>query len=139
MKVREFRLRDYVEVSDLWEKSSFGTSRGDGLGEIRRKLKRDPELFLVAEEDGRVVGSVLGAWDGRRGWLYHLGVLPEYKRKGVATRLVQEVERRMRRKGVLKVNAVVYNRNRASFAFFKRLGYQADKSMTFHGKVLRED
>lgn len=103
---------------------------------IRIKLARDPELFLVVERDGKIVGSVMGAWDGRRGWLYHLGVLPGYQREGVARRLVAEVERKMKRKGVLKVNALVCRWNRKSLAFFKEMGYLADRRTIHHGKIL---
>lgn len=107
------------------------------MEEIRVKLERDPDLFLVAEEDGRIVGSVMGAWDGRRGWLYHLGVLPGHQKRGIATQLVKEVEKRMRRKGVVKVNAAVYETNRPSLTFFKNMGYAADRTSVFYGKILR--
>ena len=93
----------------------------------------------MAELDGVLVGTVLGAWDGRRGWIYHLGINPKYQRTGLGTRLVAEVEARMKSKGVLKVNALIYNTNENSIAFFKKIGYQHDETTTIHGKILRED
>ncbi|QQG48837.1 MAG: GNAT family acetyltransferase [archaeon] len=138
-RLRGFRMDDYEEVRGVWDKSGLKASRGDGREEVRKKLRRDRELFLVAEEGGRIVGTVLGAWDGRRGWIYHLGVLPEYQRRGIARELVTEVEKRMRRKGVSKVNAVVFSWNGASLAFFDEMGYGHHEALTLHGKVLRED
>lgn len=107
------------------------------MTEVQIKVRRDPDLFVVAELDGKIVGSVMGAWDGRRGWLYHVGVLPEHQRTGVATRLVREVERRMRAKGIIKVNAIIYKWNRRSLAFFRRSGYDVDRTTVHAGKFLR--
>jgi ribosomal protein S18 acetylase RimI-like enzyme len=123
LKVREFKIDDYEEVAKLWMDSGLGFRLGDDEDSVKTKLSRDPDLFLVAEEGGRIVGSAMGAWDGRRGWIYHLCVLPGSRRKGVATRLVDELEDRMRRKGVLKVNGLIYSWNRASLSFFSKKGY----------------
>lgn len=139
MKVRQFAMEDYDEVRALWEESGLEIRPGDSEKEIRSKISRDPDLFLVAEEGGRIVGTVMGAWDGRRGWLYHLGVLPSHQRKGVASALVGEAEARMKAKGVLKVNAIVYRTNVKSLGFFGRAGYTADERSLIHGKMLAEE
>ncbi|MGD0636512.1 MAG: GNAT family N-acetyltransferase [Nitrososphaerales archaeon] len=123
MKVRTFRLSDYSGVVAVWSEAGLEFRPGDSEEEIRAKVQRDPELFLVAEDGGRIVGSVMGAWDGRRGWIYHLGVLPTRQREGVATRLVRELESRMKKKGVLKVNALIFGWNDASIEFFSKSGY----------------
>lgn len=136
MKVREFRMRDYDQVRRVWVESGLEIRPGDSRGEVKRKISRDRELFLVAEEEGAVVGTAMGAWDGRRGWIYHLGVLPSHQRRGVASRMVREVERRMRAKGVPKVNAIVYDDNTASLSLFRGLGYAADRRSVLHGKLL---
>ena len=65
----------------------------------------------------------MGAWDGRRGWIYHLGVRPRHQRRSVGTRLIREVETRMKRKGVLKVNALIFPWNESSIRFFSKIGY----------------
>ena len=79
----------------------------------------------------------MGAWDGRRGWIYHLGVLPAFQRNGIARRMVEELERRMRAKGILKVNASIYKWNKRSLAFFKSNGYEVDNKTVHVGKYLR--
>ena len=123
MKVRTFDISDYPKVVEVWSEAGLEFRPGDEIEEIRTKIQRDPELFLVAEEKGRIVGSVMGAWDGRRGWIYHLGVRPDYRRKKVATKLIREVESRMRKKGVLKVNALIFAWNDQSVEFFSKNGY----------------
>jgi ribosomal protein S18 acetylase RimI-like enzyme len=123
MKVRTFAIRDYPEVRSLWIASGLEIRSGDELEGVRRKLARDRELFLVAEDEGEIVGTVMGAWDGRRGWMYHLGVRPDRHRTGVATRMVHELEARMRKIGVPKVNALIYPWNEASLEFFASAGY----------------
>lgn len=139
MRVRAFAMKDYDEVRALWAASGLEFRPGDSKAEVRRKVTRDPELFLVAVEDGRIVGTVMGAWDGRRGWIYHLGVLPEFQRRGVASAMVVEVEERMRRKGVLKSNAAVFEWNDKSKSFFESMGYSPDLETVKYGKWLTRD
>ena len=123
LKVRTFAMGDYPEVRKLWVASGLEIRPGDEPQGIARKLTRDRELFLVAEEDGKIVGTIMGAWDGRRGWMYHLGVQPERQRMGVATRLVRELEARMMKLGIPKVNALIYPSNVVSVKFFTSAGY----------------
>src|SRR6266540_1333989 len=82
MKIREFKIDDYPVVRNLWLATGLILRPGDELEDIKLKLQRDPDLFLVAEQVDEIVGSVIGGWDGRRGWIYHLSVKPEHQRKG---------------------------------------------------------
>jgi ribosomal protein S18 acetylase RimI-like enzyme len=134
--LRNFQMRDYDNVVRLWKTSGLEIRPGDERAQIRKKLERDPELFLVAEENGSLVGTVLGSWDGRRGWIHHLAIRPSKQRTGLGTLLVGEVEKRMRRKGVLKVNAIVYRTNKKSINFFKKNGYEHHAEDLFFGKML---
>ncbi len=136
MRIRKFRLKDYDSVLNLWKESGLLFRPGDRIEEIAQKIKRDPELFLIGEEKGSIVATVLGAWDGRRGWIYHLAVGPGLQGKGLGTKLIGELEKRMKRKGVLKVNAIVYHDNLKSIGFFKKLGYQLDDRSLIFGKHL---
>ncbi|HUH82782.1 MAG TPA: GNAT family N-acetyltransferase [Nitrososphaerales archaeon] len=136
VRIREFSMKDYDLVRKVWEDSGLEIRPGDSKPDVRRKLTRDRGLFLVAEDQGVIVGTTMGAWDGRRGWIYHLGVLPEYRRRGVASRLVREVERRMKDMGVLKVNAIVYDDNTPSLTLFRKMGFIPDRKSVLHGKLL---
>jgi ribosomal protein S18 acetylase RimI-like enzyme len=136
MKIREFKIEDYQIVRDLWQTAGLTLRPGDELDDVRLKLQRDPDLFLVAEEDERILGSVIGGWDGRRGWIYHLAVNPEHQRKGIGMGLVREVEKRLIAKGAKKVNAQVYKWNERSSEFFKAIGYEAQPDLIMIGKQL---
>ena len=136
--IEKFRLDDYDSVRSLWKGAGLDFSPGDELPQLKRKLRRDPELFLVAREKGSVVGAVLGGWDGRRGWVYHLAVSKSARRRGVATKLLQELEARMGAKGVLKVNAIVYDWNVASLALFELNGFKRQDGQVVVGKYLTQ-
>ncbi len=135
MKIREFELNDYDAVIKIWEEAGLTLKPSDELSEIKRKLERDSDLFLVAEEDGQVVGAVIGAWDGRRGWIYHLAVSPSAQKQGIGLQLMEELETRMRQKGVYKVNLLVERNNSKVINFYERLGYEID-DIIFMGKKL---
>ena len=102
------------------------------------KLQRDPDLFLVAEDDHQILGVVLGAWDGRRGWINHLAVRSDHRRSGIGKSLVKELERRLAGKGALKVNAQIYKSNRVSVEFFKMLSYEVHSDLIMVGRNLRQ-
>jgi ribosomal protein S18 acetylase RimI-like enzyme len=137
IQIRKFRLSDYEEVVNLWQKTGLVLRPGDDLEGIGLKLKRDRDLFLIAEKDHKIVGVVMGAWDGRRGWINHLAVSPNFQRLGVGRSLLDEVERRLASKGALKVNAQVHKRNKVSLDFFGALGYEVHADLLMVGKTLR--
>ena len=114
LQIREFQLGDYEEVVELWKACGIILRPGDELDGIKLKLQRDQDLFLVAENDQQILGVVLGAWDGRRGWINHLAVRSGHRRSGVGKALVRELERRLAKKGALKVNAQIYKSNKQS-------------------------
>jgi ribosomal protein S18 acetylase RimI-like enzyme len=136
--IRPFTMQDYEAVFGLWATAGTGVTLrpSDQPGEVQKKLTRDPDLFLVAEEDGRVVGVIIGAWDGRRGWLHHLAVHPAYRRQGIATQLVHEVEQRLKAKGCLKVNLLLFRDNEAARLLYERLGYTVMSPLVAMGKEL---
>jgi len=138
MKIREFKIQDYTIVRTLWQVAGLILRPGDELEDVKLKLQRDPDLFLVAEQFDEIVGSVIGGWDGRRGWIYHLAVKPEHQRKGIGMGLVREVEKRLVAKGAKKVNAQVYKWNEQSYEFFRALGYESQPDLMMIGKQLRK-
>jgi GNAT superfamily N-acetyltransferase len=121
--IREFRSRDAADLRALWESADF-TSIGDDDMSLRRFAQRNPGLLLVAAQGPAVVGSAMGAWDGRRGWLYHVAVAVPHRRQGVATRLVRAVEAGLAALGCPRVNVIVGEANEAGLGFWKALGYE---------------
>lgn len=125
MTLRTFEFdRDYQAVRELWLDSGPGIqlSRSDEPEEVRKKLSRDPDLFIVAEDEGRLIGSVIGGFDGRRGLVYHLAVAGGERRQGVGRALMDEIERRLRAKGCLKYYLLVTQDNEGALAFYESMG-----------------
>jgi ribosomal protein S18 acetylase RimI-like enzyme len=138
MLVRPFLMNDYPAILDLWLDAGPGITLrpSDEPEEVARKLERDPDLFLVAEEAGQVVGVIMGAWDGRRGWIHHLAVHSNWRNQGIGSALLNEVEARLKTRGCLKVNLMVRKENSAAQGLYRRLGYSEMSSILLMGKEL---
>ncbi|HEX9616692.1 MAG TPA: GNAT family N-acetyltransferase [Anaerolineales bacterium] len=117
---------DYESVYQLWANAGSGVhvGRSDSLGEISKKLQRDPDLFLVAENQAGIVGAVLGGFDGRRGLVYHLAVRREDRNAGIGRALMKELEDRLRSKGCLKCYLLVTYDNPEGRRFYQELGWE---------------
>ena len=138
VQLRTFSFdEDWQAVHALWARCGPGVqfSRSDEPAEILKKLCRDPDLFLVAEQDGKIVGAVMGGYDGRRGLVYHLAVAPEARRLGIGKALMDEVEARLREKGCLKSYLLVTRDNAEVLSFYLDLGWEV-MDMHLMGKVL---
>ena len=96
----------------LWENIEVGihVGRSDTPEEIQKKLNRDPDLFLVAELNEQIIGTVIGGYDGRRGMIYHLAVHETVREQGVGAMLMSEVEKRLQAKGCVKCYLLVFGR-----------------------------
>jgi ribosomal protein S18 acetylase RimI-like enzyme len=135
--IREYAESDRADVVALWSLVfADDPPRNAPDRVIERKLATQRELFLVAELGGRVVGTVLGGYDGFRGWVYHLAVHPDRRRKGLGRALMAAIEERLRALGCPKINLQVRARNRATAAFYERLGYCVEDHVSM-GKEMR--
>lgn len=136
--IRDFCYEsDLAEVLELWTHAGGGVrlGRSDDPAEIRKKLSRDPDLFLVAEAGGELVGAVMGGFDGRRGLVYHLAVRTDYRQQGTGDRLMSELEARMRAKGCLKSYLLVTEENFEAMRFYEKRGWERMPLLIF-GKEL---
>jgi ribosomal protein S18 acetylase RimI-like enzyme len=104
---------------------------------IRNKLRVQPELLLVATIDGAMIGAVMAGFDGTRGWIYHLAVDAQYRRRGVGTALMHASEERLRALGCPKINLQVRAANDGVVAFYRSLGYAVETHVSL-GKVILE-
>ena len=121
--IREFRYpQDYDQTARLWQGMDKGVrfSRSDVPAEIEKKLTRDPDLFLVAELNGELVGTVIGGFDGRRGMIYHLAVAASQRRRGIAEALMRELEKRLVAKGCIRSYLLVHAHNAEARALYKK-------------------
>src|SRR5687767_2674124 len=132
--IREMRGVDGEALRTLWNACGFRSVGDDDLG-LARLARRNPGLVLVASAEGRVVGSALGAWDGRRGWVYHLAVAESHRRQGIATRLVDQVEAGLRDLGCPEVRANVGDDNAGARGFWQSRGYEARPTRQFAHKL----
>lgn len=110
----------------LWENAGPGihVGRSDQPGEIEKKLRRDPDLFLVAELEGQIIGSVVGGFDGRRGIVYHLAVAEGYRQQGLGRALMDELERRLADKGCIRCYLLVTRDNGDAIHFYEQSGWE---------------
>ncbi len=139
MIIRTFEFaRDFDAVVALWQASGPGVHLGmsDTPEEISRKLKRDPDLFLVAEDGAQIVGAVLGGFDGRRGMVYHLAVASVHRQRGVGSALMAELESRLKAKGCRKYYLLVTHDNTEVTDFYQRLGWSV-MPLNIMGKEIR--
>ena len=135
VRIRTYAPSDFPSVRRLWKQAGLHVGPSDTRKEIERARARDPDLFLVAERSGVLVGAVLGRFDGRRGWVNHLAVRAERRRAGIGRALMGELERRFARSGCPKVNLHVEPENEAVCAFYGRLGYRT-RALIFMDKWL---
>jgi len=137
--ITEFTMADYPTVHVLWQRSGLWMRPSDGPEATALKLERDPDLFLVARDrEGVIVGTVMGGWDGRRAYVYHLAVLPERTRQGIGGLLMDELEQRFRELGAMKAKLQILTENEASRAFFARRGYLYETDCEPWGRELMD-
>jgi ribosomal protein S18 acetylase RimI-like enzyme len=143
--VNDFSLRpfsfedDFQSVIQLWETAGEGIhiQRSDQPNEILKKLERDPDLFLVACLEEKIIGTVIAGFDGRRGMIYHLAVAPEYRNQGIASSLMVEVEKRLKSKGCIRCYLFVTPQNQTAMQFYENHGWSRMTIIPF-GKDLTE-
>jgi len=139
IQLREFRFpEDYEQVLKVWESMEIGVrvSRSDTQAEIQKKVARDPDLFLVAENRQNIVGTIIGGFDGRRGIIYHLAVELAYRGQGVGSQLLNEVETRLRSKGCLKCYLMVTPENEPAMRYYEHHGWHQMDYVRLYGKEL---
>lgn len=135
MIVRTVQDGDIDAVAALYRACGVRPRAGTIEWEIAAKRSRDPELYLLAD-DGRVVGSVMGGYDGHRGYIHRLVVDPACRQRGIGRGLVDELENRLRVLGVPKVNLSVFRGNDPAHDFWVALGYPVDTAIVPHTKLL---
>ena len=126
MQFREFTLNDFDSVLNLWKKAGILISRSDTYEGLLSKLLRDPELFFVVEDNQRIIGVVMGSYDGRRGWINHLAVDPEYQGKRIGQQIIEQLEIRFKQIGCEKVNLLIEKNNAKVQSFYEKQGYETD-------------
>jgi ribosomal protein S18 acetylase RimI-like enzyme len=139
LEIRPYRDDDEPGVIGLWSRVFPNPSPwNDPSEDIARKLGVHRELFIVAELEGRIVGTAMGGYDGHRGWVYYVAVGPDHRRKGIGTALMGRVERELSLAGCHKVNLQVRGSDAEAVAFYESLGYASEDRISM-GKRLAEE
>lgn len=135
ISIRPYRESDQDDVIKLWERVfPDAPPHNNPARDIRTKREVQPELFLVALIDDRLVGTAMAGFDGHRGWVYYLGVDPEYQRQGIGTSLMKRVEARLIGMGCPKLNLQIRANNSDVQAFYESLGYYAEDRLSMGKK-----
>jgi ribosomal protein S18 acetylase RimI-like enzyme len=137
VQIREFHFpEDYPQVESLWTSMEKGVrlGRSDTPDELQKKVACDPDLFLVAEENGQVVGTVIGGYDGRRGLLYHLAVAASFRGRGIGSRLMDEIESRLRAKGCIRCYLMVTTDNVDGMRYYENRGWEHMEHVVTYAK-----
>ena len=138
MKIRAYSGVDKDEVISLWKACGLVAPQNDPAKDIERKLKVDPNLFLVGVQDKHIVSTIMGGYEGHRGWINYLAVKPSEQRKGFAQAMMREIEVLLKQKGCPKINLQVRTSNASVLAFYAAIGYAEDNVVSL-GKRLEQD
>jgi ribosomal protein S18 acetylase RimI-like enzyme len=123
-QIRAARRDEVDAVLSLWRRADAEPSATDDPEGVRHLLAHDAHALLVAELDGDIVGTVIAAWDGWRANFYRLAVLPEHRRHGIARALVRHAERELRRRGAIRLSAIVVEGHHDAAGFWNAAGYE---------------
>ena len=134
--IRDCRPEEVQAVLELWRQAEATPSATDTADDLRRALTASPAQVLVAEVEGRVVGSVIGAFDGWRGNLYRLAVHPGQRRRGIARALVAAVEKRLAAQGARRITALVEKDHPGALGFWEAAGYGLDRRLVRYVRTL---
>lgn len=138
MEIRPYRANDESEVVALWQACGLVVPWNNPTRDIERKLKVNPELFLVGILMDRIIASIMGGYEGHRGWINYLAVHPDFQRQGHGREMMAVVEGELRACGCPKINLQVREGNSDAIRFYERLGYSVDPVISM-GKRLIPD
>lgn len=125
MMIRPMTKEDYDEIFAMWQiTTKRALSKADERSQIERYLDRNPGMSQVAVVDGKIVGTVLAGHDGRRGFIHHMAVLPEYRRRRIGHRLAEKAIEMITNDGIDKTHIFCYRNNETGQNFWKDFGFK---------------
>lgn len=141
MMIRTMKLEDYDRIYELWSgMKGFGIRTIDDSKEgVEKFIKRNPDTSVVAQEKGRIIGTILCGHDGRRGCMYHVCVAKEYRKHGVGHKMALEAMERLKKEGINKVSLIAFRSNGVGNEFWRRLGWTFRKDINYYDFSLNEN
>ena len=133
-------IEDYEKVYQLWLSCpGMGLNNlDDSRDGIAKYLDRNPDTCFVAEKSDEIIGVIIAGHDGRRGFIYHTAVNPDYRNQGIATKLVDAAMDALKANGINKAALVVFDRNKAGNAFWEKAGFNAREDLVYRNKSIAE-
>ena len=138
MKIRPYQPRDQEEVLQLWRECGLVVPHNHPVRDIERKLRVNPEWFLVGELDGKIIASCMAGYDGHRGWINYLSVTPSLQNRGYAAKMMVAAEALLTQAGCPKINLQIRSTNQSVIDFYKGLGFKIDDVVSM-GKRFEPD
>jgi ribosomal protein S18 acetylase RimI-like enzyme len=138
MKIRAYDEKDEEGVIALWKECGLVVPQNDSAKDIARKLTIDRDLFLVGLTGEGIVATVMGGYEGHRGWINYLAVQQSEQRKGYGEAIMNAIETLLKEKGCPKINLQVRHTNKDVIAFYAAIGY-GDDNVAGLGKRLEHD
>ena len=140
MTIRTMTIEDYDQVWALWMSSkNMGFNNVDDSREgIEKYLKRNPTTCFVAEDNGEIVGVILGGHDGRRGFIHHACVSESCRGQGIGTALLNRCLEALKTEGIHKVALLVFRRNEIGNAFWEKNGFTVREDIAYRNRALSE-
>ncbi len=142
IEIRQLSIEDYDEMLNLWLASGLTSLKPKGRDsreEIEKQMKMFPGGFIGAFADGKLVGIVVATHDGRKGWINRLAVHPNYRRKGIAKKLIEEAEEYLKKEGMRIICALIEDWNTASINLFQKCGYKMHRDIIYFSKRESEE
>lgn len=138
MKIKTMSISDYADVYSLWLscKGMGLNSLDDSRVGIEKFLIRNPDTCFVAEIDNKIVGSILAGNDGRRGYIYHTAVSPQYQKHGIGSTLVDTAIDALKKLGINKIALVVFDKNENGNAFWEKQGFTERNDLIYRNKTI---
>jgi ribosomal protein S18 acetylase RimI-like enzyme len=136
--IRQYSPEDQKAVIELWQTCNLTRPWNNPKLDIERKLKVNPELFLVGLLNNRIVATAMGGYEGHRGWVNYLAVDPLYQRKGLGQQIMKVIEGKLLALDCPKINLQIRTDNLSAVSFYKSIGYKTDDVISM-GKRLVED
>lgn len=139
MLIRHFNIEEKNEVIELWDKCGLLHPPNDPVKEIKIKTDFQPELFLVGEINNKIMATIMLGFEGRRGWINSLCVLPQYQSKGYGSELVKYGMQVLHNLGAPKINLLIRPTNTKVKAFYKKLGFEIEDAVLMSHRFQKEN
>ena len=129
MKIEKFKVEYYDEVVELWRKAGIEVGSSDTIDKVTRVLNRNPDLFLIGKIQNKFIAVVIGAFDGRRGYVHHLAVDPDYQKRGFGKTIMEALIDEFRTKNIQKVHLFIEKSNKSVVEFYTNLGWDVREDL----------